>query len=581
MLIICKILISFICLNVSANDVLQIMGPREAYEGEEVEFYVTLNNEPIQARITFGDSLIVDWTNSSTGKIILTMPLVSNEEQEFVINASIPGGLNVSYLVLVRNRTNYLEFEFFPEYIIEMTVFNVSVKYRREPVEDATVSFNSAKYTTDSNGNVTLTAPDVLTTTNYGIDINKIGYKSNSTFITIYENNFGLKLIDITYPFIVETGEENIEINVFSKNGGLENVTLEVYYEESKQSEFKTDINGNAYIQIPLINNDNYFSILVSKNGYRTYNDNNEIIINFFTRDLNHDLEISINPSELYEGEMVIVEVKDESGNSIEDVEIWRGSKQIDIFTDSNGISEFIAPAVFMDKEYYIYAIKKGYNFAEDKITVRDSEYLQEKLIIETKNSINELDIFNVTIKDEKGVFINRATVLFNSEQQITEENGIVFYTAPNVTMNTLYDILANKYGYLPASVSIEILNQDDTNGVSNNTFKLCFPPNVMENDNFTIIVKNEQDDLIYGAQVIFMDITKYTDYKGSVSFNTPDINWDEIQEILVTKSNYESISVEINIINKEEFQYWFLLIVILIIIFVGFISFFKYRQMI
>jgi hypothetical protein len=559
---------------------LEITGPTEAFEGENIEFFVTLDGQPIQARVTIGDSFLVNWTNSSTGGVIFTMPSVAGEDEELLVTATIPGDLTASYYILIKNKTGVLEIVFSSDYIIEMNEFNVSIHCRDIPVEEANIWFNSNKYTTDSFGNITLLAPDVLVTTNYGISASKSGYKSNSTSVTIIQNNLGIKLMEVIYPFIVEPGEKNISIKTISGIGNLENVTIEVYYENILQDVYLTDFNGIALIEAPLINYDYFFTLNVYKSQYKTYDDE-ETVINLFALEFDYDLELSVNPSEVYEGDLVTIKVFDELGYGINEAEIWRGSKKIEKLTDENGILEFNAPSVFFDREYYIYTIKQGYNFVEGRITVRKQETVQEKIIIEVENYVNSSEIFNIKLKDENNILLEGVTVFFNSIEKTTGENGFVSFIAPNVSKNTFYSISANKYGYMPASASIEVVKKDGANGDSNQELQICTVPYVFENENFTVIIRNDLGDLISGAKVTFMDTSLYTDYKGSVTFKAPDLTWDEIEEILATKSNYESSSSEIIIKNKEEFQYLFLLIIIVIIVVIGLIAFFKYRQLI
>jgi hypothetical protein len=565
------------CFTCYAQENLQISGPIEAFESEKVEFLVTLDGIPIQARVTFGNSLYVNWTNSLTGKVEFTMPSVPDKDLVYQINATIPGGLNASHTILVKNKTGLLNIEFSTDTIVETMDFYIIIKDRKEPVPDATVWFNSAKYISDANGKVDLTAPDVLVTTNYGITVNKTGYKSSTTMITINEADLGLQLMEVIYPSIVESEEKNIDITVLGKNGGLDNVTLEVYYEQLKHTEYTTDYEGNAYISAPLLNNDNYFSLHISKEGYNTYSSDKEIIISLFTRDLGSDLDIAVYPSEVYEGDTVTVEITDEMDTRIEDATIWKGALKIGESTDSNGLLEFIAPSVFFDREYYVYAIKKGYNYAEEKITVRDKSSIQKKITIETINIINESTRFYVSVRDESSFPLEKVTATLNSEEKVTGENGTIYFKAPNVTTDAFYTLKAIKFGYIPATVSIQVLNLDGD--LTSRKIEIFIVPLIMENDEFIITIRNEQGDLLPDARVTFMDTTLTTDYKGTVTFTAPDVNWDRVQEILVSKSGFESTSAEITIKNNEGFEYWLLLMIILIIFIIGLIAFFKFGR--
>jgi len=567
------------CSTIYAQANLKITGPIDAFEGEKVEFLVTLDGKPIQARVIFGDSLYINWTSSLMGKVTFTMPSVPVGDLVYRVNASVPGGLNTSYSILVKNRTGILNIEFSTENIVETLDFYIIVKERGKPIPEANVWFNSAKYVTDAYGKVTLTAPDVLVTTNYGIIVNKTGHKSMTSMVTIKEAGLGLQLMEVIHPSIVESEEENIEISVIGKNGGLDNVTLEIYYEELKYSEYKTDYEGNAFISAPSLHNVNYFSILINKDGYSTYSRDNEIIINLFERDFTSNLHIIIMPSEAPEGDKVTVTVTDDIGSGIEDVAVWKGSLLLDESTDLKGILEFIAPSVFFDREYYIYAIKKGYNYAEGKITIRDRSSDQEKLNIEIINVVNDSEGFYVMIKDEKNIPIENATVTFNLKEKITSENGTVYLIAPNVTTDTFYTVKATKLDYTPATISIQVLNLDG-NSIPR-LIKIFVIPYIMENEEFTVIVRNEHGELLPDARVKFIDTTQITDFKGTVIFTAPDVNWDRMQEILVTKFGFDSASVEITIKNNEGFEYWFLLLIIMIIFIIGLFAFFKYRRLI
>ena len=77
--------------------------------------------------------------------------------------------------------------------------------------------------------------------------------------------------------------------------------------------------------------------------------------------------------------------------------------------------------------------------------------------------------------------------------------------------------------------------------------------------------------------QVTFKGTCLETDFKGEVILSAPDIGWDEIHKIRATKSGYSSTSAEITIKNVEGFQYWYLIIVIIIISIIGIAAYFRY----
>jgi len=569
------------CIAIKAQDVLEITGPIDALEGEVVEFNVTLNGEPVQARVTFGDLTPAKYSDRVTGKVEFTMPLVSLGGEEYVITASIPGDLYSYHTILVKNATKNLEITLSTDYVNELDEFVVSITAEDEPIADTTVWFNSQTHITDYNGYVNLTAPDVLVTTNYGISAKKTGYTSNSVMVMIHEANAGVKLMELIAPSIVEPGQENIEVSVINKNGGLDDVIIELFYEGEKLNEYTTDDNGKAYINVPFMNHDNYFSLYLTKEEYDTYGTDKEFEIILFESYFDQDLGINIIPSEVYENEEVTVEVIDDVGVGVEGAIIWRGNIELIDLTDSEGISSFIAPSVFMDRQYYIYAIKEGYNFAEKTITVRDRNVDQEELTIISDTLVNDSELFYITIKGSDNLPLQDVKVTFNFEEKLTDEDGIVSFVAPNVTSDSFCSIDASKYGFLPASTSIEVINLDSSNGSSSKKLTVCVAPHAFENEEFTITIRNEQGNTVSDARVKFLDIFYYTDFKGSVTVTAPDVSWDTTHEIIVTKSGYDSSPAEIIVKNSEVFQYWYLVVAIVVILIIGIVAYFRYGPII
>jgi len=572
------LIISFNFNSVKAEDNLKITGPDTVFEGEIVEFLVTLNDNPIQARVSFGNSDMVNKTDSTTGLVRFTMPSVPIGDQIFLVSASIPGGLNDSYYILVKNDTQTLEIELLNNIVDETKEFNVTITSNGMPLEGVNVFFNSSLFYTNAEGVVKLTAPDVLVTTNYGLSVTKSGFIENSTVIKIIDKNIGIKLMELINPFIIEAGKEYLEILIINKNGGLENVTIYAYYEGIKYGEYTTSEDGYATIETPLINTENYFSLDVYKEGYKRYYDD-EIIINFFAKDLEYNLVLSTDPSELFEGELVTTFVTDEFGNPIQNCDIWRGTNKIPSQTDYNGFLYFNAPSVFLDREYYVYAIKKGYNFAEDTFTVRNIENDDKELLIDFDDFVLGSEIFNVTLNDKNSNFIEGAYVTFNSIQKVSNEAGLVQFLAPNITNSTIFPIVANKYNYLPVSASIEIISQDEVNGKPSKKIFIYTFPSVMENEEFTVTARNQENELISGVLIKFQDIIKYTDFTGTVKFNAPDLSWDNTYEILASKAGYDSAKSEIIIKNYEDFQFIYMIVIVGIIIFIGIIYHLRFRK--
>lgn len=566
------------CLFVTAEDVLELTGPTDVFEGESVEFTVTLNGEPVQARVIFGDLTPANYSNSTTGKVRFIAPSVPSDDMEYEITASLLGGLSASHTILVKNTTAALTIEVNSDFVVETEEFIVTVMQRDVPVMDATVWFNSAVYATNESGMVRLVAPDVLVTSTYGITVNKTGYKSSLFMITIQDDQKGQMLMEVIAPSIVEPGEEQVEIQVISSTGGLENVEIDVYYEDQLYGEYFTDADGKAFILCPLINTDNYFLLDVEKEGYQTYYSEEEFMISLFERDLTADLKMAVNPSEMYEGEMVTVEITNDVGVGVEGVAIWRGDTQLGGLTDSQGIITFIAPSVFMDREYFLYALKEGFNFVESTITIRQRSS-QKHLTIDCQRSVNESELFSVVVKDNDNSVLSDVVVSFNDGEQTTNEYGIVSFVTPNVTSTGFFVIEATKSGYDPAWFSVEIVDSQDSNGQVSKELVLCVEPSIMENQAFVVTVRDSQGIVVAGAQVSFKGTSLETDFKGEVLFSAPDVSWDELENIRATKNGYSSASQMVTIKNIEGFAYWYVLLIVVVIIIIGSAAYFRYGR--
>jgi hypothetical protein len=559
----------------SADQDLTITGPNEAYEGEEVEFIVTLNGYPVATRVTFGDGLQVNWSLNTTGKVRFLMPSVPQTDCEYIVTTSMPQGFSASHTILVKNNTREITIELSTDYVIETEEFSILLKHSNQPIEGATILFNSTVLESDSNGVINVTAPDVLVTTNYQLRVNKTGYQSNATMITVYDKSKGLQLMEMIYPSIVEPETQHIEINVLGTNGGIDNVTIEVYYEQTKLNQYFTDKTGTTFIETPALNNDNYITLSVFKEGYATIDDNIKRI-SLLARDFLSQLEMKITPSEVYEGDLVIVEVTNDVGIPVEEARIWQGDSEHELTTDTAGVAMFIAPSVIVDKESYLFAVKPLYNFAQGTFTIRDKASTEEELSIHMENSINESSLFEVQLKDTKGNPVSDVTVSFCKQEKLTTSNGVASFYTPNITSNTFYQLTASKYGYLPLTASVEVVNVQGVSNENQKTLVICVEPVVMENQDFLVTIRDGEGNLLSDVQVTFKE-TQKTTQGGSVTFTAPEISWDMSHSILATKSGYESSISQVQIKNNEGFPYWPHIIAIVVILVIGLVAYFKY----
>ncbi|RLF35639.1 MAG: hypothetical protein DRN08_02720 [Thermoplasmata archaeon] len=572
----------FVSCCIGMDDILEIKGPAEAFEGDVVEFVVTLNGDPVRARVSFGN-MVVKYSNESNGRVNFTMPHVSGDDRWYTVTVSFPGGLYAVHDILVKNATDVLEIELPMDPVLEMHDFVVTILVRDEPVAGAYVWFNSSVSVTNSSGNVILTAPDVLVTTNCGIYVNKTGYRSNSTMVTIHDVGLGVRLMEVVVPCIVEPGKRDLEVDVVDENGfPLGDVMVEVYYEDKKYSEYTTDTHGRAYVSAPEINDSRYFLLTVSKPGYDTVSWKKQIKIFLLPRGSDHYLNLELFPSEVYEGEEVVAEVSDENGVPVKDVSIWKGCMELEEKTDTHGILVFIAPSVFMDKECFVYAVKDGYNFAEKRITIRNHGVEEKKLRIDFKKMVNETEYFDVRVLDMDNNPVEDATVVFNSVQKFSDSNGSVVFLAPSVEEDTFYVLEAYKQGYLHISSSVQVIDLDNHSGPPPQRRELYIyvRPRVLENEVFTVIVKDENNYGVPDVSVKFMDTYKTTDYQGVVNFTAPDVSWDTTLKIVAAKAGYQSSSKNIVVKNRSDSSWWYVVLsVVVVIMLLGVTTYFRYGQ--
>jgi hypothetical protein len=561
---------------ISAEGVLDITGPMEAFEGEMIEFTVLLDGMPVQARVMFDAESTAKYSNGTTGGVTFLMPSVPYAGQWYTVSASLPSGSETVHYIHVKNRTGMLMVELPVESVVETNTFVVTVMESGSPVLDATVWFNSGIFQTNATGEVMLTAPDVLVTTNYGIIVNKTVYKSNTTMITIYEAGFGEQLFEIVSPYIVEPEAESIAVTIIGMAGGVADASLAVYYAGEQHSEYTTDATGTAYITAPSLQTFDEFSLFVAKEGYHTFDGENQHVIQLMSRGYSTDLSIDLSPSEVVEGDTVTVVVTDEVGNPVADAIVQREDVMVAETTDAEGVLVFIAPSVFLDREYYVYAVKDGYNFAEGRITIREGSVKTLQAVIAI--TVNENELFSVVVTDGNHVPQADALVTFNDEESSTDQNGSVFFIAPEVSRDRFYTVTMEKYGYLPASASIKVVDIDEPNG-DLEQLSIHVQPRVTENEVFMATIKGEDGQPVVNAQVTFMGTMKETNAIGKVNFTASDVAWDETQDIRVSKSGYTSASTTIRIVNSDGFQFWFLVIAVVIILVIGIVAYFRYRQ--
>ncbi len=507
------------------------------------------------------------------------MPEINESSQRFQITATTLGGYRATQTIVVYKRERTMTLSVSPYPVLENDSFVLSITDADKPLPNATVWFNDQKFFTDINGTITLTAPDVLVNTTYGILAVKSGYPSASSQITVRENKKGQQLMEVVAPLLVSPGENDVKISVLSLYGGVYDATISLFYNGTQQASYQTNAGGNTFISAPHSTVEDSFTLHVEKQGYTTYTGEQSYTMYLFEQDLTSDLLLSLYPSEVFEGDSVTAEVVDDVTVAVQKVSIWRGETILSGKTDNQGILSFRAPSVFMDREFYLYAIKAGYNYAGTTLTVRNKPEGGKPLHLVFNTTVYETDEFLLTVTDDSSQPLNDVQVIFAEQTYHTDETGTLTLTAPEVDTNSFYSLQANKYSYLPATSMIEVQPRDQQNTTPSSILYISAPPRIIENDRFTVTVRNEQGRGIADVYVGFHTTHGFTDSKGSVSFIAPATEWDTSEQITASKNGYTSTTSEITIANSGGFSYLFLLIILSGILIIGVIYYFRTRH--
>lgn len=563
---------------ISGQGELVISGPAEAVAGEVVTFTVTLDDIPVQARVLVEDSTIAYSSNATTGEVQIPLPAISSTSKTIVISATLFSGDETSTTIQVINPAKQLMLSYSPLTIKEQELFCISVSSHEGPLDDVEIQFNGQTLFTNSSGIVEFQAPDVLVTSNYGVLANKSGYETNFSTITVFENFTGVQFMDVIYPAIVEP-ESMFSVQCLGFQGGIADCSVAVWYEEELVSDLQTNDQGFVEITTPTVNIMNYCTLVITKNGYATYTQEDTFRVWLVEKQWDQSLTLSTDSSEIDEDEFITLRLQSSNGTPIQGATIWRGSTELLETTDPEGISIIAAPQVFLDRTLYLFCLYEGFNFGQTQITVRDTTSLQKHINIFVGSPVYEEDIFAVSIEDDHEQPLDNVLVVFQDQQQLTDQYGIVTFTAPEVATNQQYSLEASKYGYESATktVTVENINQGNGNGDSKQ-LKVLSVPTVLEHTEFTITVQTLQGSAVYNAEVSFGNTKKSTNPTGKVSFTAPEVFWDCSESIIVTKSGYISASTDITIINSANFPYWSYILAVMVIFIIGFIFYYRYR---
>lgn len=207
---------------------------------------------------------------------------------------------------------------------------------------------------------------------------------------------------------------------------------------------------------------------------------------------------------------------------------------------------------------------------------LRASNENSSDLDIICSSQIDESYPFIVTIKSNNTVIIN-ATVTFNEGKNFTNEHGQVVFHAPRVLPdeNNTFNITATKEEYNSTTISIEILNVPQL-------FPTVSVSNIEEETNFTLLVLDDEGQIVNNTTIEFNNRSYKTDNNGTVTLTAPSLDKSGEFYINATKVGYIENSISVRIIPKPSLEnilgfYLSIVIVIFIVVLTGLIAIIRY----
>ncbi|HEC82201.1 MAG TPA: hypothetical protein ENI42_07270 [Thermoplasmatales archaeon] len=366
-------------------------------------------------------------------------------------------------------------------------------------------------------------------------------------------------------------------VKVIDKSGkGLPDADIKIEYEDSL-TELKTNDLGETTIRAPIMTGDSFFTITATKKGYIK---DSEIVMLMKKNQMLDDLTVKTADSEVNEGKEIVITVES-NGKTVDDANIWVDGNLLPYQTDDTGRVSCPAPYVLVDRPCFILATKTGYNFGYTWLTVHNEVETMETPLIETQNMVYETESFNVTVKTGVGKPLQGVNVWFNGLQKTTDADGKTSFTAPAVSTNTYFLLSINERNFAPAFKLIKVLDKSDDDEEAK--LVISTVPIVLEEEEFTVTVKDRYGYLVKGAYVTFNNqIQKKTDEHGMVTFTAPEVSHDSKLRIEAIKSGYDSGIAYIEVKNREPGffeQYWLTLTAIIIVIVIAAFAYLYYKQ--
>jgi parallel beta-helix repeat protein len=426
--------------------------------------------------------------------------------------------LRISSPTSVDERSSFQIYVYSNNLVPKKALGDIILPNSSTPIPNATVTvgWNKRLYQTDENGCVCLDAPTVDQDTSFSISARKVGYQSATTSITILNKPTGSYFISsdpsnasiyidsvfagFTPGYITEIPVGNHTVTV-SKEGYRDwnrtedlsagqtivyNITLQefllnldapdyvienswfmVHVTESINNSpvpdatvaiaptgttFVTDENGDAFVLAPPVEGASNSTIVYLSAYKNDMTSATKQIIDYANPNA---------PEWIYGRVLEISTSIPVSGAGVCASLEGQNSSQV-VATDSLG--RFALP--IQPGTYDVTAGKAGYTTVEVTDVVIGNGTSTEiyffltplpSLTINAPCQVNEGATFNVVITSGTNTSIPGVTVHFNNISCVTGQDGMVQFTAPNVTQTTQYLITAEKIGYQSAEFYITI----------------------------------------------------------------------------------------------------------------------------
>ncbi len=279
--------------------------------------------------------------------------------------------------------------------------------------------------------------------------------------------------IEVKVTYIDQGSEESSVLSVSNPENVVEGESFDVTvtsdgspvidaFVEFDGSNITTDDFGVAGFVAPDFVSSSPYSIFVSKPGYIGSTSSIVVLEN---NSSSEELVLDVSaPVSVLEGEGFDVTVTSDTVPVMGVSVVCDGSSGV---SDVSGGVSLVAPFVVSDSYVDVSASLDGYTDGSAQILVLndDSSLVDPELSVSAPVSVLEGEGFDVTVTSE-GSAVSGASVSFVGESLVTDDSGIVSFTAPMVDTRTDFSVVASKSGFVSDSSTVSVLDSSVTDVV-------------------------------------------------------------------------------------------------------------------